>query len=113
MTHNGIDIDQFILLALYPTAAFFVIGLLARKFTLSEPLKYVAQALSCIIFAIVYIVTIPNGGAQGLATVLILFGGILFLMARNMSCIQMMGKKIFCQVKRNRWVIKNKLVPCD
>ena len=83
MTHNGIDIDQFILLALYPTVAFFIIGLLARKFTLSEPLKYVAQALSCIIFAIVYIVTIPNGGAQGLATVLILFGGILFLMARK------------------------------
>lgn len=83
MTHNGIDIDQFILLTLYPTAAFFVIGLLSRKFTLREPLKYVAQALCCIIFAIVYIVTIPNGGAQGLATVLILFGGILFLMARK------------------------------
>lgn len=83
MTHNGIDIDQFILLTLYPTAAFFITGLLARKFALSESLKYVAQALSCIIFAIVYIVTIPNGGAQGLATVLILFGGILFLMARK------------------------------
>jgi hypothetical protein len=82
MTHNGIDIDQFILLALYPTASFFIIGLLSRRFT-SEHLKYVAQALSCIIFAIVYIVTIPNGGAQGLATVLILFSGILFLMARN------------------------------
>jgi succinate-acetate transporter protein len=83
MTHNGIDIDQFILLTLYPTAAFLITGLLSRKFALSEPLKYVAQALSCIIFAIVYIVTIPNGGAQGLATVLILFGGILFLMARK------------------------------
>ena len=83
MTHNGIDIDQFILLTLYPTAAFFVVGLIARRFTLSEALKYVAQASSCIIFAIVYIVTIPNGGAQGLATVLILFGGILFLMARK------------------------------
>ena len=83
MTHNGIDIDQFILLTLYPTAAFFITGLLARKFALSEPLKYIAQASSCIIFAIVYLVTIPNGGAQGLATVLILFGGILFLMARK------------------------------
>ena len=83
MTHNGIDIDQFILLTLYPTAAFLKTGLLARKFSKIETLKYVAQALSCIIFAIVYIVTIPNGGAQGLATVLILFGGILFLMARK------------------------------
>ena len=108
MTHNGIDIDQFILLTLYPTAAFFVIGLLARKFTLSEPLKYITQASSCIIFAIVYIVTIPNGGAQGLATVLILFGGILFLRLENISCIQMRGKKIFCQVKRNSLVIKNR-----
>ena len=83
MTHNGIDIDQFILLTLYPTVVFFGIGLLARKLALGEPLKYLVQASSCFIFAIVYIVTIPNGGAQGLAAVLILFGGVLFLMARK------------------------------
>lgn len=83
MTHNGIDIDQFILLTIYPTVTFFIIGLIARKFRISEPLKYASQAASCIIFAIAYIVAVPNGGAHGLAAVLILFSGILFLMARR------------------------------
>ena len=83
MTHNGIDIDQFILLTIYPTVTFFIIGLIARKLGFGEPLKYAAQAASCIIFAIAYIVAVPNGGAHGLAAVLILFSGILFLMARK------------------------------
>ena len=83
MTHNGIDIDQFILLTIYPTVAFFIVGLIARKFSFGEPLKYASQAASCIIFAIAYIVAVPNGGAHGLAAVLILFSGILFLMARR------------------------------
>jgi hypothetical protein len=83
LTHNGIDIDQFILLTIYPTVTFFIIGLIARKFRISEPLKYASQAASCIIFAIAYIVAVPNGGAHGLAAVLILFSGILFLMARK------------------------------
>jgi uncharacterized membrane protein YtjA (UPF0391 family) len=83
LTHNGIDIDQFILLTIYPTVTFFIIGLIARKYGFGEPLKYAAQAASCIIFAIAYIVAVPNGGAYGLAAVLILFSGVLFLMARR------------------------------
>ena len=83
MTHNGIDIDQFILLAIYPTIIFFVIGIIAKRISLGEPLKYAIQASNSIIFAVVYFLAIPNGGAQGLATVLILFGGILILMARK------------------------------
>lgn len=83
MTHNGIDIDQFILLAIYPTITFFVIGIIAKRISLGEPLKYAIQASNSIIFAVVYFLAIPNGGAQGLATVLILFGGILILMARK------------------------------
>ena len=38
MPHNGIDIDQFILLTIYPTAAFFVLGFLRKKFRFSEVL---------------------------------------------------------------------------
>jgi hypothetical protein len=83
LTHNGIDIDQYILLTIYPTITFFIIGLIARKFRIGEPVKYASQAASCIIFAIVYIVAVQNGGAHGLAAVLILFSGILFLMARK------------------------------
>jgi hypothetical protein len=83
MTHNGIDIDQFILLAIYPTITFFVIGIIAKRISIGDPLKYAIQASNSIIFAVVYFLAIPNGGAQGLATVLILFGGILILMARK------------------------------
>jgi hypothetical protein len=83
LTHNGIDIDQFILLAVYPTIAFFIIGIIAKRLSLREPLKYAIQASNSIIFGMVYFLAIPNGGAQGLATVLILFGGILILMARK------------------------------
>jgi hypothetical protein len=83
MTHTGIDIDQFILLAVYPTITFFIIGIIAKRLSLGEPLKYAIQASNSIIFGVVYFLAIPNGGAQGLATVLILFGGVLIMMARK------------------------------
>jgi hypothetical protein len=83
LTHNGIDIDQFILLTVYPTITFFVIGVISKRLNISEPLKYGMQALSCFVFAVFYFVAIPNGGAYGIAAVLIIFGGILFLMARK------------------------------
>ena len=69
MTHNGIDIDQFILLTVYPTITFFAIGGLAKRLNLSEPLKYGMQALSCVVFAVFYFVAIPNGGAHGFSRV--------------------------------------------
>jgi predicted permease len=83
LTHNGIDIDQFILLTIYPTITFFIIGLVAKRLALGEPLKNASLASGCIVFGIIYFLAIPNGGAQGLAAVLILFGAILFLMARK------------------------------
>jgi hypothetical protein len=83
LPHNGVDIDQYILLTIYPIIAFFVIALLGKKFKLDEVFKYFFQGLSCILFAIFYIILIPRGGAQGLAIVLILFGVLLFFMARK------------------------------
>ena len=83
MTHNGIDIDQFLLLTIYPSIVFFGLGFIAKKTTMHESLKYALQALTCIIFSIVYFVAIPNGGAQGLAIVLAMFGVILLIMARK------------------------------
>jgi hypothetical protein len=83
LTHNGIDIDQFILLTIYPTITLFIIGIVSKRLALSEPLKYASLASSCIVFGIIYFLAVPNGGAQGLAAVLILFGAILFLMARK------------------------------
>jgi predicted Kef-type K+ transport protein len=88
MVHLGIDIDQFILLTIYPAAAFFVIGYVAKK-TKMPPIKsYLLQAVTCLTFAIVYIITIPNGGAQGLAIVLGMFGVLLLFMARKQKIEQ-------------------------
>lgn len=83
LTHNGIDIDQFLLLAVYPSAIIFGFGFLAKKKKVSESIKYTLQAITCIIFSISYFVAVPNGGAQGLAIVLALFGVLLFFMARK------------------------------
>jgi hypothetical protein len=83
LPHNGIDIDTYILLTIYPIISFFVIGFVGRKFNLNEALKYFFQGVSCLLFALFYIVMIPRGGAQGLAIVLILFGILLLIMARK------------------------------
>ncbi|MDW0141525.1 MAG: hypothetical protein WAL21_04210 [Nitrososphaeraceae archaeon] len=71
------------MLTFYPIIAFFAIALLGKKFKLDEVFKYFFQGISCILFAIFYIILIPRGGAQGLALVLILFGVLLFFMARK------------------------------
>jgi hypothetical protein len=83
LTHNGIDIDQFLLLIIYPSIVFFAVGFIAKKTAMRESPKYALQALICIIFSIIYFVVIPNGGAQGLAIVLAMLGVILLIMARK------------------------------
>jgi hypothetical protein len=83
LTHNEIDIDQFILLTIYPSIALFGITFFAKKAKLVSSIQYCLQAFSCIVFSVIYLMFIPNGGAQGLALVLILFSGILLFLARN------------------------------
>ena len=83
MPHNGVDIDEFILLTVYPIIAFFAIGFLAKKIKLGEAWGYLFQGISCLLFAVSYVFMIPRGGAQGLAIVLILFGILLLFMARK------------------------------
>ena len=50
---------------------------------MGESWKYVFQASASIIFSIIYFEAVPDGGAQGLAAVLFLFGILLFFMARK------------------------------
>ncbi|HJR84241.1 MAG TPA: hypothetical protein VJ772_02620 [Nitrososphaeraceae archaeon] len=83
MPHNGVDIDQYILLTIYPIIAFFAIAIVGKKFNLGEAFRYFFQGLSCILFAVFYIMLVPRGGAQGLAIILIMFGILLFFMARK------------------------------
>jgi hypothetical protein len=78
-----LDIDQYILLTIYPAAAIFGLGFFARKTKISESLKYVFQGAASIIFSIIYFEAVPNGGAQGLAIVLFLFGILLLFIARK------------------------------
>ncbi|HEX2106718.1 MAG TPA: hypothetical protein VHF28_03220 [Nitrososphaera sp.] len=88
MVHLGIDIDQFILLTIYPAAAFFIVGYVAKKTKMQAAKSYLLQALTCIAFAITYVFAVPNGGAQGLAIVLGMFGALLLLMARKQKIEQ-------------------------
>ena len=74
-----LDIDQYILLTIYPAAAIFGLGFFARQAKISESLKYVFQGSASIIFSIIYFEAVPNGGA----VVLFLFGVLLFFMARK------------------------------
>ena len=77
------DIDQYILLTIYPCAAIFGLGFFAKRAKIRESLKFVFQASASIIFSIIYFEAVPNGGAQGLAVVLLIFGILLFFMARK------------------------------
>jgi len=83
LTHNGIEIDQFVLLTIYPAIAIFGIAFISKKKCIKKSLQYLTQTLTCIVFAIIYYFYIPNGGAQGLAIALTLFSLILLLMVRK------------------------------
>ena len=82
MTHNGVDIVDYVLYTMYPTAAFFAIGLVAKKTGLRQLYVYIAQAMVCFGFAVAYMF-IPLGGGQGLAVILGMFGALLLFMARK------------------------------
>ncbi|AIF82508.1 hypothetical protein NTE_00426 [Candidatus Nitrososphaera evergladensis SR1] len=83
MTHNGVDIVDFVLYTIYPTAAFFAIGIAAKKTGLRQLYVYLIQAFVCFAFSIAYIAFIPLGGGQGIAILLAMFGALLLFMARK------------------------------
>ncbi len=83
MTHNGIDIDQYILLTLYPTIIIFGLGFAGKKKKSRQSFTYLLQGLICIIFSISYFLLVPNGAALGLVIVLALFGILLLFVARK------------------------------
>lgn len=83
MSHNGVDIIDFVLYTIYPTAVFFAIGLTAKKTGMKQLYTYLAQAAACFAFAAAYFIFVPLGGAQGLAIILAMFGALLLFMARK------------------------------
>src|SRR6188472_1035648 len=82
MAHNGVDIDQYLLLILYPSIAFFVTGFITKKKDVKKTITYIIQAIICFIFSISYYLFVPRGGA-GIALVLGLFGIMLLILARK------------------------------
>jgi hypothetical protein len=61
----------------------FGIGFFAKRIKIRESLKFVFQASASIIFSIFYFEAVPDGGAEGLALVLLIFGVLLLFMARK------------------------------
>jgi hypothetical protein len=83
MSHNGIDIDQYLLLIVYPSIAFFLIGFITKKMNVRKSITYIIQSIICFSFSIAYYLFIPHGGAQGLSVILGLFGALLLVLARK------------------------------
>jgi peptidoglycan/LPS O-acetylase OafA/YrhL len=83
MSHNGIDIDQYILLIIYPSIVFFIIGFITKKKNIKKSITYTIQSIVCFVFSIIYYIFIPHGGAQGLSLILGLFGILLLILARK------------------------------
>ena len=64
MSHNGINIDQYILLVIYPSIAFFLIGFITKKKNVRKSITYIIQSLICFSFSIAYYLLIPHGGRK-------------------------------------------------
>ena len=79
---------MFILLTMFPAAAFFAVGYFAKKTKMPQVRSYLLQGITCIAFSIAYFIVVPNGGAQGLAIVLGMFGALLLFMARKQKIQQ-------------------------
>jgi uncharacterized membrane protein YfcA len=79
----AIDIDQYLLLILYPSIVFFTIGYITKKKNVKKSITYVIQSVICFVFSITYYLFIPNDGAEGLSLILGFFGILLLILARK------------------------------
>jgi hypothetical protein len=53
--HNGIDLDVYLEIILYPVAGLFIIEMISRLAKISTWVKLLAQALMCVGFGIAYL----------------------------------------------------------
>ncbi|MDE1725856.1 MAG: hypothetical protein KGH89_01155 [Thaumarchaeota archaeon] len=54
--HNGIDLDVYFEIILYPVAGLFIIEMISRAAKIPSWIKLMTQALMCIGFGIAYLV---------------------------------------------------------
>ena len=53
--HNGIDLDVYFEIILYPVAGLFIIEMICRAAKISNWIKLLTQALMCVGFGIAYL----------------------------------------------------------
>jgi hypothetical protein len=53
--HNGIDLDVYFLIILYPVAGLFIIEMICRIIKISNWIKLLTQAVVCVGFGIAYL----------------------------------------------------------
>lgn len=54
--HNGIDLDVYFEIILYPVAGLFIIEMICRVAKISNWIKLLTQALMCVGFGIAYLI---------------------------------------------------------
>lgn len=60
MSHTGVDVIDFLLLAIYPVIALLGIEIIRRVVHFANWIKLAAQAVVCVTFAVAYIVALPT-----------------------------------------------------
>lgn len=53
--HNGIDLDVYFEIIIYPVAALFIIEMVSRAAKMPNWIKLLTQAISCIGFGVAYL----------------------------------------------------------
>lgn len=53
--HNGIDLDVYFLIILYPVAGLFIIEMISRATKIPNWIKLLSQAVMCVGFGIAYL----------------------------------------------------------
>ncbi|MDE1766053.1 MAG: hypothetical protein KGI27_07240 [Thaumarchaeota archaeon] len=53
--HNGIDLDVYFEIIIYPVAALFIIEMISRAAKIPNWIKLLTQAVSCIGFGVAYL----------------------------------------------------------
>ncbi|HJU13489.1 MAG TPA: hypothetical protein VJ792_03445 [Candidatus Nitrosotalea sp.] len=53
--HNGIDLDVYFEIIIYPVAALFIIEMISRAAKIPNWIKLMTQAVSCVGFGIAYL----------------------------------------------------------
>lgn len=83
MSHTGVDVIDFLLITIYPVAGIFAVEMASRIIRAPKWVKLLAQALTCIGFAVAYF-SFPGDEKFPLtAVVLLALAAALFYQARR------------------------------